>query len=400
MKFWKKHINHTSDNGGSSSESGTSTETNKACMAKNTENETHNMEEKESKTSFQISIVEMLHIIKGDKKWMSVFVGVFALLGLVAAFTTPKTYTSTVMLAPEESGSGFSGSISSLASMVGMNMKIGQTGDALYPEIYPDLVSSTDFIVGLFPVQVFTKDNSVHCDYFTYLDKYTKTGLMDYPMAAIAMCMEKLRGQEAQPASGDNISTPLWLSKDEDDVAKSISGALKCSVDKKTNVITISVTDQDPLVAALMADSVRDHLQVAITDYRTKKAKVDLSYMQKLFDEAKMQYDEARKKYARSADANQDLTLQTYQKEQDELENEMQLKYNIYEEVTQQFQLAKAKVQERTPAFTIVQSATVPTKHSSRGKAITLAIWMFAGFALRCAILGLSYAKKLVNDLG
>ena len=42
----------------------------------------------------------------------------------------------------------------------------------------------------------------------------------------------------------------------------------------------------------------------------------------------------------------------------------MQLKYNAYTQVYEQLQLSRAKVQERTPAFTIVQSASVPVKHS------------------------------------
>jgi uncharacterized protein involved in exopolysaccharide biosynthesis len=65
----------------------------------------------------------------------------------------------------------------------------------------------------------------------------------------------------------------------------------------------------------------------------------------------------------------------------------MQLKYHIYQQVVEQLQLAKAKVQERTPAFTIIESASVPIKHSSRPKVFTLAIWMFLGFMLRCGML-------------
>lgn len=353
----------------------------------------------EEEPKMEISIVGLLRLIKADKKWMGIFVGIAAVLGLISAFTTPKTYTSTVMLAPEESGAGFSGSISSLASMVGMNMKIGQTGDALYPEIYPDLVSSTDFVIGLFPVKVSTQKGDVKdVDYYTYLTKHTKMGIMDYPRAALGKVLKSfLNNDIAKPDDADSTVTPIWLTKEEDEVAQGISRTVSCSVDKKTNVITIDVTDQDPLVAALMADTVRNHLQVAITEYRTKKAKVDLTYMEELFKEAKKQYDDARKAYAAHADANQDLMLQTYQKEVDELENEMQLKYNIYEEVVQQLQLAKAKVQERTPAFTVVQSATVPAKHSSRSKVATLVMWMFFGFILRTGILACVHVKKLVN---
>lgn len=347
---------------------------------------------------FVINIIDVVRLIKGDKKKMAIFLGVAAVLGIVVAFTTPKTYDSTVMLAPEESGSGFSGSISSLASMVGMNMKIGQTGDALYPEIYPDLVSSTDFSVGLFPIKVRTKKGDVACDYYTYITKHTHTALIDYPKAGLALIIEKLKTEEKKPtADANQPKTPLWLSREEDKVVQNINGNVKCSVDKKTNVITITVTDQDPLVAAIMADSIKDHLQKAITDYRTKKARVDLVYMEGLFAEARAQYDKARQVYASYADANQDVMLQSYKAKEDDLENDMQLKYNIYTQVVEQLQLAKAKVQERTPAFTVVQSATVPQKHSSRSKAMTLAIWLFLGFALRMTILMWKNRKQFIQ---
>ena len=89
-----------------------------------------------------------------------------------------------------------------------------------------------------------------------------------------------------------------------------------------------------------MADSVRSHLQVAITEYRTKKAKVDLDYMQKIYNEARSQYDKSRQLYASYADANQDVILQSFKMKQDDLENDMQLKYNIYTQVVEQLQLA------------------------------------------------------------
>ena len=155
--------------------------------------------------------------------------------------------------------------------------------------------------------------------------------------------------------------------------------------------------DQDPLIAATMADSIQVHLQHAITDYRTKKARIDLEYMEKLFEEANLQYKKARQKYASFGDANSKVVLQSVQSQMDELENEMQLKYNIYQQVVEQRQLAKAKVQERTPAFTIVQNASVPVKHSSRPKIVTLIIWMILGFLLRTGMLAWQNRKKFVN---
>lgn len=352
-----------------------------------------------SKKTLNFNVLTFLDILKKDKRKLYIYCGVAAVLGGVIAFTTPKTYESTVILAPEESGAGFSGSLSSLASMVGMNMKIGQTGDALYPEIYPDLVGSTDFSVGLFPIIVKTKDGSVKCDYYTYLIKYNKNALVDYPKIGLGKLMKMLKPEEKIPTrSGDSKNSgPLWLTTVQEKIVNSIHANVVCQVDKKTSVITISVKDQDPLVAALMADSVKSHLQVAITEYRTKKARVDLDYMQKIYNEARSQYDKSRQLYASYADANQDVILQSFKMKQDDLENDMQLKYNIYTQVVEQLQLAKAKVQERTPAFTIVQSATVPIKACSRSRASVVIIFMILGFVLRSLILMLKNKKQLIN---
>jgi uncharacterized protein involved in exopolysaccharide biosynthesis len=198
--------------------------------------------------------------------------------------------------------------------------------------------------------------------------------------------LKEMLSNEDQPKPGHKADSK-HLTKKEYDIVKSIIGKINCSVDKKTNVITIEVKDQDPQIAATIADSAQMHLQRTITDYRTKKARIDLEYMQKLFDEAHKEYTKARQKYASFGDANSKVVLQSVQSKLDDLENEMQLKYTIYQQVVEQLQLAKAKVQERTPAFTIVQEASVPVKHSSRPKIVTLIIWMILGFLLRVGIL-------------
>ena len=351
----------------------------------------------EEKKFIKINLIEVIAILKKDRKKLVAYSFVAGIIGVILAFCTPHTYKSTVMLAPEESGQGFSGSISSLAAMVGMNMKLGQTGDALYPEIYPDLVSSTDFIINLFPVQVTTKKGDLKCDYYTYLVKHQKLALTDYPKAGIVLLIDKFRDYEPPKKLGGKHEGPIALSREQDEVAKNIMGKVSCTVDKKTNVITIEVKDQDPLVAATMADTVKQHLQKAITEYRTKKAKVDLEYMKKLYDEAKNDYDAARHKYAEYVDANMEVELQVYKSVEEDLENELQLKYNIYQTIVEQLQLAHAKVQERTPAFTVMQNATIPAKHSDRPKIVTLIIWMILGLLVRVSMDAWKNKEKFVN---
>ena len=129
-----------------------------------------------------------------------------------------------------------------------------------------------------------------------------------------------------------------------------------------------------------MADTVKHRLQDFITDYRTKKARVDLEYIHKLYGEAKTRYEKARRLYAEYADANQDVIYQSARIKLTDLENDMQLKYNAYNTLAQQLQAAEAKVQEETPSFTTLQSATVPVKKAGPARAKTVLIFLFLAF--------------------
>ena len=81
----------------------------------------------------EINVGKILKTIWDDKKKLFLYSSAVAVVGVLLAFAIPKTYKTTVILAPEESGSLFNGNISSLASLVGVDMKIGQSGDAIYP---------------------------------------------------------------------------------------------------------------------------------------------------------------------------------------------------------------------------------------------------------------------------
>ncbi len=353
------------------------------------------MEERKSK-KIVVDFIELLKVIGKDKRMMAVFLGLAAVLGLAVAFGTPKEYKASVMLAPESTtGNSLTSNISSIASMVGMDMDFGSSSDAIYPELYPDLIGSNDFIVSLFPVEVTTKDGSVTTDYYDYLLNHTKKAWYTFPARLLHDIVAKLKTDDV-PFTGDSTKVnPFHLSKMQYNIAHKIGKSINCTVDKKTSVITIEVTDQDPVISAVMADSIKNRLQAFITQYRTQKARNDLAYMEKLFVEAKEEYVTARQQYAAYSDANQDLILQTYRAKQEDLENEMQLKYNAYTQMYEQLQISKAKVQESTPAFTVVQSASVPLKHINKSKLMVMTIFMFLGFVLRVLILMWQHRKDV-----
>lgn len=304
------------------------------------------------------------------------------IIAVIYAFSIPKAYRCTVMLAPELASTSRSGSLSSIASSFGIKLGSGTLGnsEALFPTLYPDLMNSVAFRTSLFPITVQREDDSTHTvmTYYDYLCEGQKRPWWSTGINAVFDGIKSLFPQKEKDEPTE--VNPFRLTKKQYAVTKAIAKRVVCDVDKKTLVITIDVVDQDPLIAATMADSVQVRLQKFITDYRTHKARVDLEYNQKLYVEAQERYEEARRRSAAFTDANQKLFLESVRSERTKLENEMQLQYRTYSQIAAQLQLAEAKVQEETPAFTILQPASVPLQKSGPGRKKILLVFLFLGF--------------------
>ena len=304
----------------------------------------------------------------------------------ILALSIPNYYNCTVMLSPEMSSSTTSKSgLLSLASSFGVNLGTAAGGmgtEALFPTLYPDLVNSTDFKTSLFPVPVTIEGDKEDGEadrtmsYYDYLENEQKAPWWIYVIKAPLKLISLFFDKKPEVKKLD----PFRLTKKQAEVVKLLDKKVVCDVDKKTMVITISVTDQNAVIAATMADTVKNRLQKFITDYRTSKARVDLEYNKKICAETKVRYEKARQKYAEFMDSNQDIILQTVRQKQTDLENEMQLQYNAYTQVAAQLLAAEAKVQQETPAFTTLQSATVPVKKEGPKRAQMCLIFLFLAF--------------------
>lgn len=325
----------------------------------------------------EIDIIGTVKKVFSCRKSLIISISVGAVLGVVIALSNPKVYTSEVLLAPEISsgGMGLSDNLAEMASSFGVDLSSGGKGmDAIYPEIYPEVLTSYDFVRTLFNVPVrLAKDDNTRT-YYYHLTKEVKVPFWDYPKLWIAKMSEK---PEDSAKGSKGKADPFKMSKTDDEICKAISGNIGCLVDKKTSVILISVTDQDPLVAAILADTLQQRLQNYITDYRTKKARNDYDYYHKLYLEAKVKYTKAQNIYATFCDANQDVVLEQYQAKRDELENNMQLAFNVMNQMATQMQTAQAKIQERTPAYTMIKSAKMPHKASSMSRAMIVLVTIF-----------------------
>lgn len=324
-------------------------------------------------------------------------------VGLIAAFSIPKEYSTSVNLASESGASG-TGGLSSLAAMAGINISSSRSSEALTPDLYPNIVNSTPFTLELFNVNVSSLDGKINTTLYDYLDEHVKVAWWNYIIAAPKMALGLIRSLWKKDNSEllENLNKEkkgyISITEDQRKMAEILNKRIGISVDKKTSYTTISVKMQDPLIAASVADTVTKFLQKYITDYRTDKAQKDLQFSMDIYNSARQDYEIKQAAYAAYADANQNLFTQSSRTELERLQNDRNLAMNVYTQSAQQLQLAQAKVQEETPVLTVVQPAVVPLQGSpSKLKVLIIFTFLFFAFAVAWEAIGKEYFWKYWN---
>ena len=317
--------------------------------------------------------------IKEHKKLFAITVAVTFVLSSIHILFVPRSYSSCIVLAPEVSADA-GGTIGSIAANFGIDLNDMQTTDAITPLLYPDLANDNKFICSLFTVRVKNVDGEIDCTYYDYLLNHQKHSWWHSVSSWFKGLFKSSDEKDYAAEQGESSFNPYWLNKEQNAIAGLINKSISIHTDKKTGVIKVAAEAQDPLICKTIADSTCAHLQAFITDYRTSKARNDVDYYSKLTEEAKTDYEKARRRYADFADSNVGSVLEKYRSVQSDLENDMQLKYNNYSTLNTQLLAAKAKVQENTPAFAVLEGAAVPQKASKPKRMVFVFMMCFLAF--------------------
>lgn len=369
-----------------------------------TENKNYtNLPHQQEEDELEIDLMEYARKLWAVRKLLLKVAGIAVIVGVVIALTTPKQYTVSVTLAPESGKSGVGG-LSGVASMLGVGgFNMGSDADALNVTLYPDIVSSTPFILDLMDTPVSTIDEEQpDTTLVGYLKEYTSSSLMgtvmSLPFKAIGGIMSLFKSEEEEKT---NIINPFHLTQEQSQTVDGLKKMIVANVDKKTGVTTVSVTMQDPMVAAILTDTVIVKLKEHITKYRISKAEEDCKYWEELNKIRQDDYYMKQKKYAEYVDANKNVVLQSVRIEQERLQNEMNLAYQVYSNVATQLQMAKAKVQEAKPVFAVVEPASVPLQPSGTSRKMILLGVVFLAVAAAAAwvLFGQDLWKNLKEGL-
>lgn len=357
----------------------------------------------QNKTSdevMEIDLMDILRKILSIRKTLYKAAGIGLFIGIIIAWSIPKKYTVEVTLSPEMGNSkGNNGIAGFAASFLGNGVTMGEGIDALNASLSSDIVSSTPFLLELLEMNVPSADAVEKISLEYYLEGQS-SAWWSYVMGVPGMIISCIKN--------------LFVGENEDDIDKISNGPIELTgrtrkninilrkniiafIDKKTTITNVSVTLQDPRVAAVVADSVVHKLQEYIIGYRTSKAKEDCLYLEKLFKERQKEYYEAQGKYAEYVDTHDNLILQSVRTEQERLQNDMSLAYQVYSQVANQLQVARAKVQEEKPVFAVVEPAVVPNIPSGMGLIKYMLLFIF--ISVICTMGWMLMGKEMWNSL-
>jgi uncharacterized protein involved in exopolysaccharide biosynthesis len=86
-------------------------------------------------------------------------------------------------------------------------------------------------------------------------------------------------------------------------------------------------------------------------------------------------------------DSHSGINLEKYRIEAQNLETEMEIKQAAYTSFQKQYLATQARLQENTPAFTVLQSSTIPLKPAGPKRMIfVLGMIFFATIITACVI--------------
>ena len=369
------------------------------------ENRTYNIPEEEEEG---LDIMALVRNLWEGRKTIIIVTAIFIALGLVAALTMKRSYTVTSTMVPQMK-SRSSSSLSSLASLAGIDLGMNNTGSDLSPLIYPQIVSSVPFRRELMYTPLHYEKADTMVSMYTYAKEYNKPTVMSYilkytiglPGTLIGLIRKEKPDPVMVDASSatDSVPRPIMISKDEERMIKAIAQNVTLAVDKKEGYLTLSVVGSEPLQTAELAIKAQQLLQDEITRFRTEKAEDNLKYVQARYDEVKKETESLQAQLATIRDRSQNMPTTRARIEQERVQTKFGVSSAIYTELAKQLEQAKMQVKMDSPMLTIIQPVTVP-RQPSNSRAKTLIVWTFLGFVLGCGIvLGKGYLPKVKEML-
>lgn len=338
----------------------------------------------------EIDIKELIAKVWHRRRFIIICTGVFVLLGLFVAFTSPVSYTANTTLVPQM-GQQRGGNLGGLASMMGVNIGSSMAGETLSPAVYPQIINSVPFCKEIMetPIVVEKSDGVPITLYQYYTDKqYSSVNVLGvvkrYTVGLPGLLISALRSGAKEPTTvhTDSITGKVvTLTKEERRVIEAIKGGIQFNSNPKDGYITIGYSFSEPQPTAAIAQNMYATLERYVKNYKSQKQLDNLAFVEESYERTRKDFMDKQAKLAAFQDSNRDLNSAMARTTERRLSSEYEVAYTVYNELARQLEQAKISVKESTPVLTVIDPVVVPHEKSAPRKAIILMAFILLGLA-------------------
>lgn len=350
--------------------------------------------QEEGERENEIDLVELARHIWDNRSTIYKFVAVGIVLGLAVALLSPKEYQSGATLMPEVQSSQGSASrlLQQYGGLLGVSGNLDAGSDGMIPpQLYPQIVQSMPFQLALLNTEVEFREFDTTTTVYRFFDEVYTPSLFSYVKAYTIGLPGQIIGlfKEEEPEAalprGFEVDSIISVTKGQMGIIENMRERVSVSLNEESGVINLAVEMPDPNASAQVAKTSISLIKEYITQYRTRKAQEDLQFAEEQLQTAQQRFEEAQNRLAEFRDGNVNLSSARAQTQQERLQSEYDLTFNVYNSLAQQVEQAKLKVQEQTPVVSVLQPVQVPVDDTSSGLRTVIV------FTLLLIIVGLGY---------
>ena len=255
----------------------------------------------------------------------------------------------------------------------------------LSPYVYPQIVQSVPFQLELMNTSFKFKGLNDSVSFYEYYTEYYKPGVLStvkkYTIGLPFVILGALNNKPNQEPVLTNaviINRPIYLTQEQEDVRQILANGLSLETNDKDGYVSLRFTTDEPKLSAQVAQAAQELLQTYITKFKIEKAKAQLEFIEGRYQDNKQEFETAQAKLAEFRDKNKNVISALARTQEERLQSNYQLAFDVYSQLAQQLEQAKIKVKEETPVFSIIKPVTVPLEDNNSGFT-TLIIWTFIG---------------------
>jgi uncharacterized protein involved in exopolysaccharide biosynthesis len=352
----------------------------------------------QDQNSDEIDLKDLIIPIWRSRKQILTTAFIFAIIGGIIGFLTPATYTASSTFLPQtaQAGGGLSGSLGGLASLAGINLSTGAMGGGeIPPSMYATVLGSQPFRKRILDAKIVVGGDSI--SYREYLKNQPKTVLgtiSEYTIGLPGKVIGAMSSKEENSTA--LVSEGLQpLSDEEFKLQNAVAGKVSIVNDKKEGIVSITVVEGDPLVAAQVAQITEQILQDWIIEYKIKNAKAQFDFIEKQFEAKQKEFYSIQEQLANYTDRNQNVLAASYLTRLDRLQAEFDLINTVYSELAKQKEQAAIQLSKDTPTFSVLDPVRVPKEKTGPKKSLFILGTFFIGLIGGA---GWAFARKPVQD--